>query len=107
MSEVFFYMTTIGRVTGKHHPIEIWFAEHEGCYYLCCEYPDKADWVKNIANNPQVQFHVGERETEKSVPNRAGIAQVITNEIILAPVKAKFREKYNWDDGLFMQICPV
>src|SRR5687768_10243664 len=105
MSETFFYMTTKGRVTGKPHSIEIWFAEHEACYYLCCEYPDKADWVKNIRKTPEVVFHVGERGEE--VPERSGLAEVIEDETELEPVKAKFREKYDWDNGLFVRICEV
>jgi general stress protein 26 len=104
MSEKFLYMSSTGRVTGKTHRIEIWFAEHEGCFYLCSEYPDKSDWVKNIRKNPQVQFHVGEREEE--VADMAGIAEVVTDEAELEPVKAQFREKYNWDNGLFVRICP-
>ena len=103
MPELFFYMTTTGRVSGKPHRIEIWFAEHEACYYLCCEYPDKADWVKNIKKTPQVLFHVGERQQD--VPDKAGIATVLEDATILEAVKAKFREKYNWDAGLMVQIC--
>jgi general stress protein 26 len=105
MSEKFLYMTSIGRVSGKPHRIEIWFAEHEGCFYMCCEYPDKSDWVKNIKKNPAVQFHVSEREEE--LDDRSGLAEVVTDETELEPVKAQFREKYNWDDGLFVRICEV
>ena len=28
------HLTTIGRVSGKPHRIEIWFAHHEGTLYL-------------------------------------------------------------------------
>lgn len=105
MSETFLYMTTIGRVSGKPHRIEIWYAEHEGCFYMCSEYPDKSDWVKNVKKTPQVQFHVGEREQE--IADMAGIAEVVGDETELAPVKAKFREKYDWDEGLFVRICPA
>lgn len=105
MSETFFYMTTKGRVTGKPHRIEIWFVEHEGCYYLCSEPYEKADWVKNIQKTPQVQFHVGEREQE--IPDSEGIATVTRDAQTLEAVKAKFREKYNWDEGLFVGICPL
>jgi general stress protein 26 len=104
MSEKFLYMSSTGRVTGKAHRIEIWFAEHEGCFYLCSEYPDKSDWVKNIRKSPQVQFHVGEAEQE--IADMAGTAEVVTDEAELEPVKAQFREKYNWDNGLFVRICP-
>jgi len=35
MAEIFFYLTTTGRKTGKPHKIEIWFVEHKSCYFLC------------------------------------------------------------------------
>lgn len=99
-------MTTVGRVTGNPHHIEIWYVEHDGCYYLCCEYPDRADWVKNIRKTPQVSFYVAERE--QKVPVLQGFAQELTEAgAKLEAVKAKFREKYNWDDGLMMEICPA
>jgi general stress protein 26 len=105
MSEIFFYMTTKGRVSGNPHSIEIWFTEVNGCYYICSEFPDKSDWVKNIRKTPQVQFHLG--EPGQQVPEKAGIAEVVEDETELELVKARFRAKYDWDAGLFVRICPA
>ena len=60
MAETFLYLTTTGRKTGKPHKIEIWFVEHEGCYYLCAEKRNNADWVQNIRQNTAVQFYLAQ-----------------------------------------------
>ena len=53
------YLTTTGRVTGRPHRIEIWFAYRDGVAYLLND-SGKADWVKNIRSNPAVRFDVGD-----------------------------------------------
>jgi deazaflavin-dependent oxidoreductase (nitroreductase family) len=52
------YVTTVGRVTGKPHRIEIWFAKDPGrdTLFILCE---KADWVKNLAKQPDCTVEVG------------------------------------------------
>jgi deazaflavin-dependent oxidoreductase (nitroreductase family) len=61
--EQFCYLTTIGRVTGKPHTIEIWFAiEPEGrTLYMLSGGGDRADWVKNIGRNAQVEVRIRDR----------------------------------------------
>ena len=58
------YLTTTGRVTGREHEIEIWFAiEPEGngrTLYLLSGGRGRADWVRNVRSNPPVQFRAGE-----------------------------------------------
>jgi deazaflavin-dependent oxidoreductase (nitroreductase family) len=49
------YLTTTGRVSGKPHEIEIWFATHGETIYILSGGRDRADWVKNIAKHPAVQ----------------------------------------------------
>jgi len=46
----FCYVTTRGRVTGKPHEIEIWFAREPDAstIYLLSGGRDRSDWVKNI-----------------------------------------------------------
>jgi len=57
------YLTTIGRVTGGEHEIEIWFAaepEDGGrTLYLLSGGRDRSDWVRNIARNGSVRFRAG------------------------------------------------
>jgi hypothetical protein len=46
-NEDFCYLTTTGRISGRPHTIEIWFALHGHTLYMLSESRDKADWVKN------------------------------------------------------------
>jgi deazaflavin-dependent oxidoreductase (nitroreductase family) len=55
------YLTTTGRVSGKPHTIEIWFALRDGVVYLLSGGGDGADWVKNIRKDPRVRLRVGTR----------------------------------------------
>jgi deazaflavin-dependent oxidoreductase (nitroreductase family) len=62
--EKFCYLTTIGRITGRPHEIEIWFALGDlgHTLYLLSGGRDRSDWVKNLRRNPEVTVRVdGER----------------------------------------------
>lgn len=48
------YLTTIGRVTGKPHTIEIWFALDGRTLYLLSGGGEASDWVKNLKRAPNV-----------------------------------------------------
>ncbi|GEM_PF-371584 len=56
--EDFCYLTTIGRVSGRPHTIEIWFALHEQTLYMLSGGRDKSDWVKNALHTPTVQLKI-------------------------------------------------
>jgi len=71
--ESFAYLTTTGRVSGKPHTIEIWFAMDGGTMYLLSGGGDRADWVKNLRKDPEVRVRVGTRTVSaKARPVRAG-----------------------------------
>lgn len=57
--EDYCYLTTIGRVTGRPHEIEIWFGLREATLYLLSGGMDQADWVKNLLKNPSVALRLG------------------------------------------------
>ena len=38
----FLYLITTGWKSGQPHEIEIWYVEHDSCYYLCAEHRDGA-----------------------------------------------------------------
>ena len=61
-SEPFCYVTTTGRVTGRPHTIEIWFAAHGSTLYLLSGGGERSDWVRNIGRDPEVGVRVGGRE---------------------------------------------
>lgn len=60
--EQFCYLTTTGRVSGRPHTVEIWFARRPGgnTLYILSGGRESADWVKNIDHNPSVTVKLGE-----------------------------------------------
>jgi deazaflavin-dependent oxidoreductase (nitroreductase family) len=56
--EDYCYLTTVGRVTGKPHEIEIWFGVKETSLYLMSGGMDKSDWVMNLLKNPAVKVRI-------------------------------------------------
>jgi deazaflavin-dependent oxidoreductase (nitroreductase family) len=62
--EDFCYLTTTGRVSGRQHTIEIWFALEEKTLYMLAGGREKSDWVKNVLKNPVVQVRI-----DKSILN--------------------------------------
>jgi deazaflavin-dependent oxidoreductase (nitroreductase family) len=59
-SEPFCYLTTTGRVSGRSHRIEIWFAPHDDVVYLLSGGREDADWVRNILVSPQVVLEIAD-----------------------------------------------
>lgn len=55
-AEEYCYLTTTGRVTGRPHEIEIWFAlvPESRTLYMLSGGGDRADWVKNLRHDPRV-----------------------------------------------------
>jgi deazaflavin-dependent oxidoreductase (nitroreductase family) len=53
-AEDFCYLTTTGRVSGRSHRIEIWFAvaPDRDTIYLLSGGRDRADWVRNLRATP-------------------------------------------------------
>ncbi len=56
--EAFCFLTTTGRVSGRPHTIEIWFALDEGSFYLLAEGRERTDWVRNMRAEPRVTVKV-------------------------------------------------
>ena len=53
------YLETIGRVTGRPHEIEIWFATDGETIWLLSGGGDRSDWVKNLQRTPAVRIRIG------------------------------------------------
>ena len=70
--EDFCYLTTVGRVSGRPHTIEIWFALHEQTLYLLSGGRDKSDWVKNALHTPTVLVEINSTIF-------SGTARLVTN----------------------------
>ena len=58
-NEAFCYLTTTGRVSGRPHEIEIWFAVSGITVYFMSGGGDRSDWVKNLRHDPQVTVRIG------------------------------------------------
>ena len=94
----YLYLTTTGHKTGKSHEIEIWYVEHQGCYYLVSEKREAAHWVLNIQANPAINFRLGDETF-------CGMASFPEDETIIAAVTSKMHEKYGWSNGLVVELC--
>ena len=78
-AEEFCYLTTVGRVTGRPHRIEIWFALQNGTLYMLAGNPG-SDWVKNGRREPRVTVRIADREFEGDArvvedPDEDGLAR--------------------------------
>ena len=111
MAEHFLYLTTTGRRTGLPREIEIWFVEHDGCYYMVSEGRDRAHWVQNIQKSAEVTFSIGPRSDRA-----AGLARTTAVGRVVLPddepdlaraVCARMDEKYRWSDGLIVELAPA
>lgn len=59
--EDFCYLTTTGRVSGRPHTIEIWFALNGHTLYMLSGGRDRSDWVKNALHLPDVTVRIKDR----------------------------------------------
>jgi deazaflavin-dependent oxidoreductase (nitroreductase family) len=62
--EDFCYLTTTGRVTGRPHTIEIWFALDGHALYMLSGGRDRSDWVKNLQRSPEVTIRIADERFE-------------------------------------------
>jgi deazaflavin-dependent oxidoreductase (nitroreductase family) len=69
----FCYLTTTGRVSGRPHTIEIWFALQDRTLYLLSGGGDRSDWVRNLLARPEVTVRIGRRDA----PALAARARVV------------------------------
>jgi deazaflavin-dependent oxidoreductase (nitroreductase family) len=87
------YLETTGRVTGRPHTIEIWFAADGLTLYLLSGGGDRADWVKNIGKMPRVRVRIGEQKYVGTASVVAGGEEELRARQLVA---AKY---YGWRDG--------
>ena len=89
--EPYCYLTTRGRVTGRPHRIEIWFALDADTLYLLSGGRESSDWVKNLRQSPEVTVEVG----GETFAGRARIvADANEDERARALVHDKYAESY-------------
>lgn len=90
-TQAFCYLTTTGRVTGKPHEIEIWFALHGNTAYMMNGDTNhaggSADWVRNLRKQPAVRLRIAGHSFEAT-------ARVVTDPEEDALARSLIREKY-------------
>ena len=96
--EPFCYLTTAGRVSGRPHTIEIWFALRDHTLYVLSGGGDGSDWVRNLLRRPEVTVR------------RARVVEPGSDEDELARrlVVAKYQPTYGGDlSGWRRSALPV
>ncbi len=96
------YVTTTGWKTGNPHTIEIWFVAHDARYYIVSEKRERSHWVQNIRRNPAIAFRVGERRFQ----GRGRVVDPAAEPELAAAVCALMDAKYDWSDGLIVELAP-
>ncbi len=99
----YLYLTTTGRKSGLPREIEIWFVVHHGSFYIFAENFDRADWVRNIAQNPSVRVRAGDRTLDAT----AAALDQARDAGEWNAVQDVARAKYGWGDGLPVRITPM
>ena len=94
----FCYLTTTGRVSGRPHTIEIWFALRDRTLYLLSGGGDRSDWVRNLQARPEVTVRIGRRDAP-TVAARARVVAPGSDEDDLARrlVTDKYQPGYGGD----------
>ena len=86
-AEQYCYLTTRGRVTGRVHRIEIWFAIDESTLYLLSGGGRSSDWVKNLLHSPSVVVEIGSGRF-------AGQARIVADAAEEERARALVHDKY-------------
>ena len=97
--EEFCYLTTTGRVTGRPHEIEIWFAlgEEGRTLYLLSGGRDRSDWVKNLRRNPEVTVRIdGEHFGGQARVVEAGGGDALARRLLVEKYERNPGSLANW-----------
>jgi deazaflavin-dependent oxidoreductase (nitroreductase family) len=98
----FLYLATVGHHSGRPHLIEIWYVEHDGRYYVVSERRERSHWVQNIRAQPDVAFMVKRRLRRA----QARALDPAADAALHAKVSALMDQRYEWSDGLIVEIAP-
>lgn len=95
-------LTTVGRLSGRPHTIEIWFAHRDGTIYVLSGAGERSDWVRNLIRTPEVRVRAGGGDY-------AGVGRIVTDpdEIQLArdAVHDKYARRYSGDLTRWREIA--
>lgn len=98
----YLYLTTRGRKSGQAREIEIWFTQHENCFYVIAEY-DTSNWIQNVRAYPDVQIRIG----GQSFSARGRVLTATGDGDLLRTIQELSRKKYGWGEGSVVELCPI
>ena len=87
------YLETVGRVSGRTHVVEIWYAAADRTLYLLSGGRERADWVRNLIAQPRVRVRIGSTTYAATAEVLAGGPEEARARELLA---AKY---YGWRSG--------
>ncbi len=90
----FCYLTTVGRVSGRPHTIEIWFALDGSTLYMLSGGGAKADWVKNAQRVPDVSVRIRDQHYQGQARVVVGGAEDALARRLLVD---KYQPRYDGD----------
>jgi deazaflavin-dependent oxidoreductase (nitroreductase family) len=96
VGRIILLLTTIGRKTSLKRVTPLQYEEIDGKYYLGAARGQKADWVRNIQSNPQVEVRL------KSL-SFLGRAEVVTDPCRIADFIEVRLQRHPFMIGLIMQ----
>lgn len=106
--ETFLYLHTTGRTSRLERTTELWFVEVDGRYFVVAETGAEAQWVKNLIADATIQLSVGERESRgRILSKRRGRARLLTDGVddaVAARARTAMQAKYDWSDGLVVEL---
>jgi deazaflavin-dependent oxidoreductase (nitroreductase family) len=97
--ESFCYLTTTGRVTGRPHEIEIWYAlaPETRTLYMLSGGGDRSDWVKNLRRNPEVEIRIaGEHLAGKARETRDAEEDELARRLLVEKYESSPGSLENW-----------
>ena len=102
------YLTTVGRVSGRPHTIEIWFVVNDGHIWLFTESDGHADWVRNLRREPKVTIRIGETE----VSANAEVVDAEPNALVRRELAERYRatddDLDEWvSNALVVRVTPM
>ena len=92
--EDFCYLTTTGRISGRPHTIEIWFALNGHTLYMLSGGMDRSDWVKNALRLPDVTVRIN----DKVIAGKARLVKDVQEDALTRQLLFEKYQKSSQDD---------
>lgn len=95
----FCYVSTTGRITGRVHRIEIWFALAGRTVYLLSGM-QRSDWVRNLEAQPAVTVELGGQQFPGTARIlRGGVEEAQARRLLYEKYRARYGgDLANWRD---------